>query len=97
MPEPVCLQRALRVRRVGSVEDDELTGGRTFGPSTSGLGGDETSTGVLGAPAPGTCTVLISCLPQPPYSPAGTITVQVPPASATLLTGRTPPHARAKR
>jgi hypothetical protein len=73
-------------------------GGRTFGPSaTGGLGGDETSTGVLAAAEPGTCTRLIACVPQPPYPPRTAITVQVPAGSAMLLSGRTPPRARSNR
>jgi hypothetical protein len=73
-------------------------GGRTFGPhAADSLGGDETSTGVLGAPAPSTCSQLISCIPQSPYSPSTAITVEVPAGSAMLLTGRTAPPGRAKR
>jgi hypothetical protein len=70
-------------------------GGRTFGAQTSGGdGGDSTSTGVLGPPADGTCTILAACVPQPPYAPATQITVPVPAGSAVLLTGRTPHRRR---
>jgi hypothetical protein len=68
-------------------------GGRTFGAEApGGDGGDSTSTGVLGPPADGTCTTLVTCAPQPPYAPATQITVPVPAGSAVLLTGRTPPR-----
>lgn len=68
-------------------------GGATFGQPTAGLlGGDVTSTGVLAPAAPGTCTVLTACVPQPPYAPPRTITIPVPAGSAALLTGATPPR-----
>jgi hypothetical protein len=73
-------------------------GGRTFGLSTAGgIGGDETRTGLLGPPAPGTCLVLTLCAQQPQYAARDTITVTVRGASATLLTGVTPPRRRRTR
>jgi hypothetical protein len=73
-------------------------GGRTFGVSTpGGIGGDETLSGLLGPPAPGTCLVLAACISQPPYAPRRTIVVTVPAGSATLLTGVTPPRTRRTR
>jgi hypothetical protein len=70
---------------------DILLGGQTFGRPAGGLGGDVTSSGLLGAMSPGTCVDAAACIPQPPYAPDRTLTVPVPAGSAIVLTGMTPP------
>jgi len=58
-------------------------GGASFGPEAY-LGGDRTTTGVLGKPARGTCTRLLECVRQPPGS---AITLTMPPGTAVLVSG----------
>jgi hypothetical protein len=59
-------------------------GGASFGPDAY-LGGDRTSTGVLGPPRPGTCVRLIRCAPQEAHSDA--IRLTLPGGTAVLVSG----------
>jgi hypothetical protein len=72
------------------------TGGITLDGATFGrrdpAGGDHTSTGVLGAPAPDTCSALLVCTAQR-RSSSWTV-LQVAPASAEFLSGPPVPSRR---
>jgi hypothetical protein len=63
--------------------DGVTLGGASFGPPAS-LGGDRTTTGVLGKAARGTCTRLLRCVRQPPGS---AITLTMAPGTAVLIGG----------
>jgi hypothetical protein len=60
-------------------------GGASFGPEAY-LGGDRTSTGVLGPARRGTCTLLVRCDRQPAHGTG--ITLTLPGGTAVLVSGR---------